>query len=204
MTMMTKKIGAAFAGALAILAAAPVSQAQTGAAQPIATGPAIPGVCILSKDGLLGGSTVGKFVGTRLNQLAQQADAEVGGMQTSLQNDAKALEAQRASLTTDQLQQRAAALENRQREIERLVAVRRQEMSATQQKAINRVLTEADPLVRSAFQQHNCSLLLDGQAIIFAAASMDLTPGVIQGLNAKITQFQFEREHLDQAAAPAR
>lgn len=203
--MMIRKAGAAFAAAIVVAASAPLAQAQTHSSQPqpIATGPAIPGLCILSKEGLIGASTVGKFVGTRLQQLAQQADAELGAQQTSWQNDAKALEAQKASLSSDQFDQRAAALQGRQRDIEHTIEVRRQEMSATQQKAFNRVLTEADPIVRQLFQQHNCSALLDGQAVIFAAPAMDLTPNVIQGLNAKITQFEFEREHLDQAAAGA-
>jgi outer membrane protein len=32
---------------------------------------------------------------------------------------------------------------------------------------------------------------------------MDITPQVVTALNAKITQFTFDRERLDQAAAPA-
>jgi Skp family chaperone for outer membrane proteins len=204
MNMINRKTGAALAGALALAAMASQVHAQTAAAAPpIQTGPAIPGMCVLSREGLVGASTVGKYVQTRLSQLAQQADAEVTAQQTSLESDAKALDAQKASLSSDQLNDRAAALQGRQRDIERLVQVRRQEMSATQQKAVNRVLTEADPLVRQAFQQHNCTVLLDSQAVIFAAPAMDLTPGVIQALNARITQFAFEREHLDQSAAPA-
>ncbi len=56
--------------------------------------------------------------------------------------------------------------------------------------------------MQQTFQQHNCSILVDGQFGAQAVApGMDLTPQVIQGLNARITQLTFEREHLDQATA---
>ena len=45
--------------------------------------------------------------------------------------------------------------------------------------------------------------MLSGTGVLVAETAMDITPTVIAGLNAKITQFEFEREHLDQAAAAA-
>jgi len=200
MIMMQRLTAAALAGLLAAATVAPMARAQTGAAaQP--TGPAIPGLCFLSKDGLITGSTVGKFVESRLQQLGQQAEAELNAQGTSLANDAKALDAQRASLSAQQLDQRGAALQVRQRDLERQVQVRRQEMSATEQKALSRVLQEASPIIQQVFRQRNCTVLFDASAAMIAAQSMDLTPAVVEGLNAKITQFTFDREHLDQGAA---
>ena len=51
------------------------------------------------------------------------------------------------------------------------------------------------------FRQRNCTVLLDANAALIAAQSMDLTPAVVEGLNAKITQFTFDREHIDANAA---
>ena len=39
------------------------------------------------------------------------------------------------------------------------------------------------------------------RALARANPAMDITPAVVTGLNAKITQFAFDRERLDQAAA---
>src|SRR5205085_7224714 len=80
------------------------------------------------------------------------------------------------------------------------------ELQATEQKALNRIGTEMDPLVRTAYQQKGCSLLVNRQAVVIGNPAMDITPAVVTALNAKITQFAFDRERLDQtatAAAPA-
>jgi outer membrane protein len=198
--MIQRLTAAALAGVLASAAFAPLAHAQTGAAG-VPTGPAIPGLCFLSKDGLITGSTVGKFVQSRLQQLGQQAEAELDSQGTSLQADAKALDAQRATLSADQVDQRGAALQVRQRELERQVQIRRQEMSNTEQKAVGRVFTEASPIIQQVFRQRNCTVLFDASAAMIASPNMDLTPAVVEGLNAKITQFTFDREHLDTTAA---
>jgi len=205
MNMMTKKSGAAFAGVLAIAAFAPMmAQAQTAAAAPEPlNGPAIPGMCVLSQEAIVYTSTVGKYVATRLQQLNSAAQAEITADTTSLQNDEKALEAQHAGLSQDQLQQRAGALNARERDLERTVAVRREEMSQTAQKAQARILQEASPIFQQAAHAHNCSVVMAGTGVLAAEPSMDITPTVIAGLNAKITQFEFDREHLDQSGAAA-
>ncbi|HVQ99468.1 MAG TPA: OmpH family outer membrane protein [Mycobacterium sp.] len=203
MTMMTKKSGAAFAGVLALAAFAPVlAQGQTPAPAAPLNGPAIPGLCVLSMDGVVSASTVGKFAATRLQQLGQAASAEISADETSLQNDDKALEASRSSLSSDQLQQRGAALQGRERDLERTLQIRREEMSQTQQKAQTRILSEASPIIQEAARAHNCSVVLAvGSGVLAAEPSMDLTPTVIAGLNAKLTQFEFDRVHLDQTGA---
>jgi Skp family chaperone for outer membrane proteins len=207
MTMMTKKSGAAFAGVLAFAAFAPMmAQAQGAAAAPAAappTGPVIPGMCVLSQEAVVFTSTVGKYVATRLQQLNTAAQAEVTSDTTSLQADEKAFEASRAGLSSDQLQQRAAALAGRERDLERTVSVRREEMNQTAQKAQARILSEASPIFQQAVRSHNCSIVMSGTGVLVAETAMDITPTVIAGLNAKITQFAFEREHLDQTAGAA-
>jgi outer membrane protein len=205
MTMMTKKSGAAFAGVLAIAVLTPMMTQAQGAAPASAppTGPAIPGMCVLSQEAVVFTSTVGKYVATRLQQLNSAAQAEITSDTTTLQADEKAFEAARAGLSQEQLQQRAAALAGRERDLERTVSVRREEMNQTAQKAQARILQEASPIFQQAVHSHNCSIVLSGTGVLVAETSMDITPTVIAGLNAKITQFEFEREHLDQAAAAA-
>jgi outer membrane protein len=195
--------GAAFAqGPTATAPAAP-------AATPLPAGPAIPGVCVFSSEGAIGTSAVGKYVGNRLEQLQTQVKAELQGEQTSLQNDAKALDAQRATLPQDQLQQRALTLQQRENSLQRTAQIRQRELEATQQKAVGRVMTEINPLLRQVYTQKQCSLLLDGNAVLGSNPAMNITPDVVRLLDAKITQFPFDRERLEQptaaeAAAPAR
>jgi Skp family chaperone for outer membrane proteins len=205
--MMSRQTGAMLVSALALSALAPMASAQTSGGQPAqepltASGPAIGGMCVLSEQGLVAGSLVGKSVAARIQQLAQQADAEINGQATSLQNDEKAFESARASYSQEQLQQKAAALQGRERDLQRLAQQRNQELDATRQKRIGEVLTNALPIIRQQVQQHNCSVLLEGSQVVLAVnPSMDLTSAVIQGLNAKITTLTFDREHAEAAAA---
>ncbi len=179
--------------------------AAPAAATPLPTGPAIPGVCVLDKNGLVLGSAAGKFVVQRLNQLKAQSDSELSAEEQALRTDASALEGQKATLPPDQFEARGSAINLRANALQRKAQQRERELQATEQKALGRVFQEADPVIRQAFTQHGCSLFLNAEAVLVVAPSMDLTPAVIQGLDAKITQFQFDREHIDQpAAAPTR
>ena len=195
----TAVAGQAFAQAAKPRAAAPAAAAQPA----LPTGPTIPGVCVLDKNGLVLGSAAGKFVVQRLNQLKAQSDSEVSAEEQTLRTDAAALEGQKATLPPDQFEQRGSAINLRANALQRKAQQRGQELQVTEQKAIGRVFQEADPVIRQAFIQHNCSLFLNAEAVLVVAPSMDLTPAVIQGLDAKITQFQFDREHIEQPAATA-
>jgi outer membrane protein len=196
---------AAASGALLALAAAGLAQAQTRPAAPAAPaaqpappqGPALPGVCILSKEGAVYASAVGKAMMSRLEQLSSQADAEINGQKTSLQTDAKTLESQKATIPADQYQQRGQALQVRLNDLQKTAQLRSAEMQLTQKKALQTFGGYMDPVVRQVFTQRNCSVLLDGNALIYPAPGMDITSAVITDLNAKVQSFNFDREHID-------
>jgi Skp family chaperone for outer membrane proteins len=216
--MKTTSLTIAGVAAIAALGAASVAAAQTkpapkpaaapasaGAAAvppaPVFTGSA-PGICVLSREGIVGASTVGKWVQTRLSQLQTQANAEITSDQTTLQNDAKSLDAKKSTLAQAAYQQQQQSLQQRLEALQQKAQQRDRELQATEQRAVQRVLTEASPLVNDQVKAKGCGVLLDGNSILGANPAMDLTPGVITALNAKITQFDFEREHLDAQVAP--
>ncbi len=183
-------------------AAAPAADAAAPATLP--TGPALPGVCVLNNDGVVFGSSVGKFVVQRLQQLKSQSDSELNAEGQTLKADATALEGKKASMPPDQFEQQGAAINLRANALQRKAQQREAELNQTEKKALSRIGQEADPLVRQVFVAHNCTVLFNAGAVIFAAPALDLTPGVVQGLDSKITQFQFDREHLDTQAAQQR
>ncbi len=211
--MTFKSIGVLAIGAAAALSFASVAAAQTAAPKPAAAaapmpnpGPVIPGVCIFSKEGAIGTSTVGKYLQGRLQQIGTQVNAELNAERTAIENDAKALDAQKATLSQDQLEQRNAALQVRANAFQRKAQLRDREMQATEQKAVQRVLQEVGPILQGVYGQRGCGLLIDGNSVMGANPQMDVTPAVVTQLNAKLTQFPFDREHLDQqpaGAAPA-
>jgi Skp family chaperone for outer membrane proteins len=185
----------------------PAAPAAKPAAAPAAAAPIItvnvPGVCVLSREALVGSSTVGKYISTRMGQLGNQVNAELSGEQTTLQADAKKLDASKATLQPAQYQTQGQALQQRAAALQEKAQQRDRELQATEQKAIARVLQEASPLVGDVVKQRSCGIVLDANSVLAGNPAMDITPTVVQALNTKLQQFDFEREHLDaQAGAP--
>lgn len=175
------------------------AQSNPAAARPsIPTGPPITGLCVLSNDAVLVDSTVGKFVGERLRQLKAQTDAELNAEAQAIKADGEALQAQKASLPAEQYEQRGTAINQRISALQHKAQVRQAELQKTEEKAGARIEQEAEPVVQQAFTQHGCSILLNANSVLFTAPAMDITRQVLTGLDAKITQFPFEREHIDQ------
>lgn len=178
------------------------AQAPAAAAPPAVThGPALAGVCVISIENAIGGSTVGHYVDTRMQQIVGQTNAELTGEKNAIDTDARALDARRATLDQTSLEQQASALQVRAGALQRKAQMRDREVSATEQKAVARIGQEMEPLIRQVYQQKACSLLLQRTAVVIANPAMDITPQVITALNAKITQFAFDRERLDQPQA---
>jgi Skp family chaperone for outer membrane proteins len=209
MTFKTFAVAAGAAAAALSAAGAAHAQAAQPAAPAATTAPAIthgnpvPGLCVLTPPALIASSAVGKQVQTRLQQLGQQAQAEVQSEQTAIQNEAKTLESQRATLDQTTFNQRYALLQVREDALNRKVQLRREELAATQQKQFQRVLQEAQPFIRQAYQAKNCSILLNAEAVAFGLGNpaSDITGQVVTGLNSRITQLTFDRERLDTAPA---
>jgi outer membrane protein len=186
-------------------AAKPAAPAAAPAAGPQAVthGPPIPNMCIVSVENAIGASTVGRYVETRMQQIVAQTNAELTGEKNAIDADAKALDARRATLDQSTLEQQASALQVRANALQRKAQLRDREVSATEQKAVGRIGQEMEPLIRQVYQQKTCSVLLQRTAVVIANTAMDITPQVIAALNAKITQFAFDRERLDGPAAAA-
>ena len=211
---MTKKLlalGAASVFAAVAMAPAAFAQAKAparaapAAAPAIADGPAIPGLCVISIDSAISSSTVGRYVSERMNQIVAQVKAELGPENTAIETEGRALDAARPTLAAATFQSRAQALQARISNLRQKADLRQREVQATEQKSVNRIAQELDPIARQLYQQHRCSALLDKRSVMMNNPDMDLTNQAVAGLNAKIQQFAFDRENLATAAvAPAR
>lgn len=188
---------------MAMVIASSATQAQT-AAPPVTHGAAIPGVCILSVNQAITTSTVGRYVSERMNQIVAQVKAELTPEDTAIATDGRALEAQRTTLDGATFQTRAQALQGRVNALRQKADLRQREVQATEQKSLNRIAQELDPIARQLYQQHRCSMLVNKDAVMIANPEMDLTTQAVAGLNARIQQFAFDREHLDTAQPATR
>ncbi len=206
---MSKFLSAAAASVVA-LAIATSASAQTAPAAPAAAaavshGPALPGVCIFSSPRAVASSQVGKAVDARLKTIIQQVNAELTGERTALENEAKALDAKKATTAQDALEQQAAALQVKSNAWQRKGQLRQKEVEATEQKALSRVYQELDTPIKQVYQAQKCSILFDRESVMLANPAMDITDAVVTALDARIKTLTFDRERLDQqvpGAAP--
>jgi Skp family chaperone for outer membrane proteins len=174
--------------ALAQQAAAPAGQAP----QPLG-GPATPGICILSREAVLTQSAVGRAVAARMQQLQQAVVTELQPEQNAVRTEAQAIQAlpQGAART-----QREQALTTRAQRLQQNIVQRNRELQATEVKALGRISTEAEPVVRQVYTQQRCGILLDRNSVLGANTTAEITQAVINGLNGRIQTFTFERERL--------
>ena len=198
--MTSRKFGVAAAAVAALTLSSgglAEAQAQTGATQtPVTHGAPLPGVCVFSSQQAVGTSTVGKYVGTRMQQIIGTVNTELTTERNAIDTEAKALDAQKTTLDKATLQTRATALQNRFNAWQTKAGQRQREVEATEQKAFLRVAQEMDPIIKAAYQANRCSILFERDNVILANPAMDLTPTVVAGVNAKIQQFAFDREVL--------
>jgi len=199
MTMKFSPLGCV--SALVIFTASAAGAAAQTTPAPLAQGPVIPGLCILSVNQAISTSTVGGYVRTRLDQIVTQVKAELSPEDSAINTDAKALEAQRATLDAATFQSRGAALTTRINALRQKADLRQREVKATEDKALNRIAQELEPIAQQLYQAHHCSALIDKGSVMMANPDMDLTTAAVTALNARIQQFAFDREHLDTPGA---
>ena len=157
---------------------------------------------MMSVSQAIGQSAVGKYVSDRMGQIVAQVKAELGPEDTALAAEQKALEAGPGASDQAAFKARVASFQARAAAFTEKRDLRQKEVQATEQKAFNRISQELDPVARQLYQQKKCSVLIDrGQTVLIGSPEMDLTVAAVAGLNARIQQFTFDREHLTQGAA---
>jgi outer membrane protein len=197
--------GLALIAAFALASNASAQTRAAAAAPPAVTqGPAIAGMCILSVNQAISSSTVGKYVSDRMNQIVTQVKAELQPEDTAIATDSRALAAKRTTLDQATFTSQAQAIEARANALRQKADLRQREVQATEQKSLNRIAQELDPIARQLYEQHHCSVLVNRDAVMIANPAMDITSQAVAGLNSRIQQFAFEREHLDTTAAAQR
>lgn len=189
------------AGALSALSASAFAQAPAQPqGQPLG-GPVIAGVCLLSREAVFANAKVSVAANTRLQQLAQQAQAEVDAQRTPLEAELAAYQAEAPRLQPAQREAREQALAAKLQPVQVKTAQRTREIEATRAKAFERIANEAQPVIADVYKKHNCGLLVDRNSVLGGNFANDLTAEVVTGLDARIQTISFERENLPATAA---
>lgn len=162
------------------------------AAQPLG-GPVVPGVCLLSREAIFANAAVGKATSARLAELTTAAQAEIDARRPALETEARALEGQ---ADNDSNRTRREALARNWQALQTQAAHSSREIEATRAKALERIATEAQPVIAQVYGQKNCGLLFDRGAALGGNFANDLTADVVRALDARIQTITFERERL--------
>lgn len=188
------KLLAIGAAALASLVASTAVAQSQGPANP---GPAIPGVCIYFNQRLLAQSTVGQSVQTRMEQLTQEVQGELGPYAQTIQSEIQRLQTGGAAVTDADRQ----ALQTRIQEAQQLEQTREAELRYTLAEQ-RRLISEAvEPILIAVYQERGCGILLDRESVFIANPAMEITDAVIQRLNAQLPSLSFNRLPIPAQAA---
>jgi len=208
--MKNNLLGVAAASLMLVAAAGAHAQARKGArpatppagsaaapataVAPLRHGPPIAGLCIYSNTEVLQRSSVGQAFSTRMQQLRAQAAAEIGAQETALRNEEKVLQGKRATLSEQQFAQQAQPLVQREQQLNATAEQRNRDLQYTQFQQLQRISTAIQPLATAAYQAHQCSVLLSGDAVMAANPAMDISGEVTTALNARMSTITFDRQ----------
>ena len=164
-------------------------------------GPAVAGVCLLSRPAIFDNAKVGVAATARLRQLAQDAQQPLTAEREALEADAGRLDAQRASLSATELKTRQDDLTARAQAYKTKLQNISRQIEATRVKVLDRIAQAAQPVLAQAYQAHGCGLLLSRDAVLGGNMAGDLTPAVVQGLDVRMTTITFDLEPVPPATA---
>ena len=137
---------------------------------------------------------MGKAYLQRMQQLRAQAAAEISAQQTQLQTDEKALVAKRATLSPEQFAQQVQPFQQREQALNATAEQRSRDLQYTAAHQQERIAAAIQPLATTAYEQHHCAMLLNGEAVMAANPAMDLTQDITTALNGRMSTITFDRE----------
>ncbi|MEG3086712.1 OmpH family outer membrane protein [Sphingomonas sp. PB4P5] len=150
---------------------------------------------MLSREAIFGNAAVGKAASARLQELTRTAQAEIEAQRKPIETEARALEGQTDNAAN---RPRRQALATRFQTLQGQAAQVGREIEATRAKALERISTEAQPVIAQVYGQKKCGLLFDRSSALGGNFANDLTADVVRGLDARIQTITFERERLPQ------
>ncbi len=182
---------------LALLALAAIS----GPA--LAQAPGAPGVCVLDRDAMFSQSLAGKSVGEQLRKLISDADTALKAERATIEKDTAGFRSLQATLPAEQRTSRASELQKRIDALNVKAETNRREIEGAERAALQRILTDAMPVIQQVSVQQKCGIVFDVNAVLAFTnpAGMDLTKATIEGLNAKLKTVPVTRTSASAGAA---
>jgi outer membrane protein len=183
--------------------AALLATLASGANAQVVAAPGAPlaGVCVYSEELTLSQTQAAIAANQQLAKMQQTVNGEVKPTNDALISEAKGLEARKASMPAAQYQQSATDLQRRAQAQDALIRTRNDQLARTRDQAVRQIGAAALPILNAAITAHRCSIVLDKGRIYSVNAAMDLTPEVIQKVNAAMPTVTLQLAPPQQAQA---
>jgi Skp family chaperone for outer membrane proteins len=112
--------------------------------------------------------------------------AELTRQETALQSEGQQLEQQRAGMTPDDFRKKSEQFQQKVNAARQTAAARRQQLQQMELNAMNQVQAALTETVSEVAKARNISLVLIKGAVLYSLPAFDITPEVLQKLDARL------------------
>lgn len=165
---------------------APVSTAGSGPTPE-------PVLVVVDRAAIMQFSKAGQDIGRQVQAFTAQTKNELDGQVRALENEGNALKRDAPGLAPDARQKRVAAFEQKQAALQKVIDRKQAQIQAAVGKGRMAMEKALAPILKDVTKEHGVNMVLDKQAVLFATNStFDITPEVIEQLNAKLPSVQID------------
>lgn len=166
-----------------------------------------PSIAVLNEERVLRESSAGQHIQARMQQIAQEIDAELTAMGQPIQQETERLNAETASMTPQAVQQRPdlmqriEALNQQAQQFELARRARQQELVQTERQAMRPIYDALGPILETVVEERGIDILVDRANLVFASPEVDISDDVIARLNQQVPTVTVTRVRVSQEAA---
>jgi len=146
-------------------------------------------ILIVDMAGLFTNSEVGQDVTRQVQDLASALQQEDITTRQALAAEAESIREQRANFTPDELQAKAADLQQRQQTHVQKIAVRQQGIQLGRAQANNQIAEVIKPIFSELLQKHNAGLLIDQANVLAGGLDLNITAEAMALLNQRLSKL---------------
>lgn len=175
------------AAAITLMSAALIMQVGMTTSAQAEKAPTV--ILIVDMAGLFTNSEVGQDVARQVQELASALQQEDLTTRQALAAEAESIREQRANFTPDELQAKAADLQQRQQTHVQKIAVRQQGIQLGRAQANNQIAEVIKPIFSELLQKHNAGLLIDQANVLAGGLDLNITAEAMALLNQRLSKL---------------
>ena len=166
-------------------------------------------IAVMNEERVLRESAVGQHIAARVTEIRDEIDAELSAISSPIESETQAINTETANMTEEGVRNRpdlVARIQTVNQQVtvfEQTRRLRQQELVATERQAMRPVFEALQEVLNEVVQERGIDILVDRSQLVYATEDVDITPQVIEALNARLPTVAVNRARLPQAAADA-